>query len=195
MEILEKLTRNISSTEKKIDLDAVSSAVLMILSKKNDEYGINFIKRTSFPGDAFSGHIAFPGGKRKKSDKSPLATAVRETKEEVGINICDCGEILGSLDTVKPFTRPVKHFVVKPYVAALIKDVEFKKNYEVEEIFWVSIKHLMDGKNRRIRTKKREGLKIYDYVFNYEDYIIWGLTGRILNQFFEKTSKTFELNF
>ncbi len=197
MKISKRLAKNLSSLKSEDDphIDLVTSSVLMIISKKNNEYGINFIKRAAFPGDSFSGHVAFPGGKKKKSDTTPLDTALRETKEEVGIDIHDCGEVIGSLDTVKPFTESVRHFVVKPYVSILKKDVEFKKNYEVQEVFWVSIKHLINIENRTVREKTRDEIIIYDYVFNYNNYIIWGLTGRILNQFFERTGKIFESNF
>lgn len=196
MQIIENLYENLNSYSDQNNEDEItSSSVLLILSQNKGEFGINFIKRASFQGDAFSGHVAFPGGKRKKSDKSALDTAIRETKEEIGINILDYGEIVGSLDTVRPFTQSVSHFVVKPFVSILNDDVSFKKNYEVEDIFWVSIKHLVDDKNRTTREKIRDGVKIYDYVFNYDNYIIWGLTGRILNQFFEKTINIFESNF
>lgn len=174
---------------------SVSSAVLMIISEKNGKYGINFIKRASFSNDSFSGHVAFPGGKRKKTDRTVLDTAVRETKEEIGVDILENGKILGSLDIVRPFTPSMRHHVVKPYVSFLKQNVKFTRNYEVEEIFWVPIEHLLNEDNRTIRVKTRDGRKIDDYVFQFDNYIIWGLTGRILNQFFDKTRSIFDTIF
>lgn len=173
----------------------ITSAVLLIISEKNGRHGINFIRRASFFKDSFSGHVAFPGGKRKKTDRTVLDTAVRETREEVGIDILESGKILGSLDIVRPFTPSMREHVVKPYVSVLSKPVKFVKNYEVEEIFWVPIGHLADLKNRTTRVKMRDGKKTDDYVFNYDKYIIWGLTGRILNQFFEKTESIIDTIF
>lgn len=173
----------------------ISSAVLMIISKRDGNYGINFIKRAVFSNDSFSGQVAFPGGKRKKTDISVIDTAVRETIEEVGVDIRCHGEIIGELDIVKPFTPSMSHHVVKPFVSVLKSEVDFIKNYEVEEVFWVPLEHLLRAENRTTRIKIRNGREVNDYVYKFEKYIIWGLTGRILNQFFEKTEGIFNVNF
>ena len=167
------------------------SSVLMILKEIDHQLGIYFIKRAEFPDDKFSGHVAFPGGKRIEGDFTPLDTAVRETFEEIGVDIINNGEILGNLDAVNPFTPSVSHYIVCPYVSILYEDVEFTKNYEVDDIFWVPILHLINPKNRDVRVRYRDGNEINDYIFKYENYIIWGLTGRILNQFFNKISTLF----
>lgn len=171
------------------DTEKRFSSVLMILKEINNELGIYFIRRAEFPNDKFSGHIAFPGGKRKKTDINPLATAARETFEEIGVDINTKGEIIGKLDIVNPFTPEVSHFLVCPFVALMHENTEFTMNYEVDEIFWVPISHLYNGLNQDIRYRNRNGVELKDYIFRYKNYIIWGLTGRILNQFFCLLSK------
>ncbi|NIQ14134.1 MAG: NUDIX domain-containing protein [Candidatus Dadabacteria bacterium] len=173
------------------DSNVVLSSVLMMLSHKNDELGIYFIKRAEHPDDKFSGHIAFPGGKKKKIDNSLLDTAIRETIEEVDVDIVKSGEVLGKLDIVNPYTPSVSHYIVRPFVSILHEEVDFYKNYEVEDIFWIPISHLLDERNRNIRIRESEGEIINDYIFNYNQYIIWGLTGRILQQFLDKVSDIF----
>ena len=180
---LEELLMPINDYKPLINTENTLASVLIILEKRNGELGIYFIKRSEYPDDKFSGQIAFPGGKRKKQDETLLDTAVRETEEEIGIDVKKCGEIIGELNFVNPYTKSVRHYIVKPYVAVLTEKVKIAKNFEVEDVFWIPVSHLKDKKNRDIRIRERDGEKINDYVFSYKKYIIWGMTGRIVHQF------------
>lgn len=171
--------------------DLLPSAVLVMLCERQKDYGIWFIRRTEYRDDAFSGHVAFPGGKKKKSDATLVDTALREAGEELGFDAAKKVEILGEMDFVRPYTPSVRQYAVKPFVAIIDGGVKFTPNYEVSEFFCVPISHLIDPKNRDVRERKRDGKIIDDYVFAYRNHIIWGLTGRILNEFFKKTSACF----
>ena len=169
----------------------LASAVLVMLCERGGDYGIWFIRRTEYRDDAFSGHVAFPGGKKKQSEATLVDTAFREAGEELGFDAGNEVEILGEMDFVRPYTPSVRRYAVKPFVAMVGDKVEFVPNYEVSEFFWVPISHLIDPKNRDVRERKRDGMVINDYVFSYRNHIIWGLTGRILDEFFKKTSRCF----
>ena len=169
----------------------LASAVLVMLCERGGDYGIWFIKRTEHRDDAFSGHVAFPGGKKKQSDATLVDTALREAGEELGFDATKEVEILGEMDFVRPYTPSVRRYAVKPFVAAIGGEAEFTPNYEVSEFFCVPVSHLIDPKNRNVRERKRDGKVIDDYVFAYRNHIIWGLTGRILDEFFKKTSGCF----
>ncbi len=169
----------------------LASAVLVMLCERGGDYGIWFIRRTEYRDDAFSGHVAFPGGKKKQSEATLVDTAFREAGEELGFDAGNEVEILGEMDFVRPYTPSVRQYAVKPFVAMINDKVEFVPNYEVSEFFWVPISHLIDPKNRDVRERKRDGMVINDYVFSYRNHIIWGLTGRILDEFFKKTSRCF----
>ena len=171
--------------------ELIPSAVMVMLCERAGSCGIWFIRRTEYEGDAFSGHVAFPGGKKKRSDANLLETALREVTEELGFQVLDKGEVLGEMDFVRALTPSVRNYAVKPFVAIIDAEAEFSPNYEVSEFFEVPVSHLLDGKNRGVRKRMRDGLLIDDCVFSYENHIIWGLTGRILNEFFKKTSGFF----
>ena len=171
----------------------LASAVLVMLCERGGDYGIWFIRRTEYRDDAFSGHVAFPGGKKKQSDSTLLHTAFREVGEELGFDAGKEVEILGEMDFVRPYTPSVRQYAVKPFVAMINDKVEFVPNYEVSEFFCVPVSHLVNPKNRDVRERKRDGKIIDDYVFSYRNHIIWGLTGRILNEFFKKTSACFTM--
>ena len=171
--------------------ELLASAVLVMLCERDGDYGIWFIRRTEYGGDVFSGHVAFPGGKKKQSDSTLLDTALREAGEELGFDAGEETEVLGEMDLVRPYTPSVRRYAVKPFVAVIGSEVEFAPNYEVSEFFCVPVFHLVDPKNRDVRKRKRDGTVIDDYVFAYRNHIIWGLTGRILDEFFRKTSGCF----
>ena len=59
---------------------------------------------------------------------------------------------------------------------------------EVERYMWISFAHLSDINNLRIRHKERDGEIIEDYVYRYQKYLIWGMTGRIVNSFLKEVS-------
>lgn len=167
------------------------SAVLVMLCERDEGHGIWFIKRTEYRNDAFSGHVAFPGGKKKQSDATLVDTALREAGEELGFDAGGKVEILGEMDFVRPYTPSVRQYAVKPFVAMIDGEEEFVPNYEVSEFFCVPVSYLVNPKNRDVRERKRDGKTINDYVFAYGNHIIWGLTGRILDEFFKKTSRCF----
>lgn len=171
--------------------DVVQSAVLLMLRESEAGFRIWFIRRTEHPDDPFSGHVAFPGGKKKDEDETLADTAVREVSEELGFDASRGAEILGEMDFIRPLTPSVRRYAVKPFVAVLGGETEFSPNYEVAECFSVPVSHLLDEKNRDVRKRNRDGVAVDDYVFVYENRIIWGLTGRILDGFLARTSGLF----
>ena len=171
--------------------DVVQSAVLLMLHESEGAFRIWFIRRTEHPGDPFSGHVAFPGGKKKDEDETLADTVVREVSEELGFDASRGAEILGEMDFIRPLTPSARRYAVKPFVAVLGGETEFSPNYEVAECFSVPVSHLLDGKNRDVRKRNRDGVAVDDYVFVYENRIIWGLTGRILNGFLARMSGLF----
>ncbi|MBI2520107.1 MAG: CoA pyrophosphatase [Bdellovibrio sp.] len=115
------------------------SAVSLILKGHAASGGpeILFIKRAERFDDPWSGHMAFPGGRRDKEDKTIAETAVRETLEEIGIQLRE-HEALGTLEAYSPRVSP--ELTVHPYVFFL-HDVPHLKldRKEVEEVHWIAV--------------------------------------------------------
>ncbi len=122
------------------------------------------------------GQIAFPGGKKDQSDRSPIETALRETQEEVGLNPKNI-EIIASLPSHKTATG----FVIKPYLGLINQPFsETLRQGEVDEIFTVPCEYILNEKNFSIQTRKWNGSQRSYYVVPYGPYYIWGATARIL---------------
>jgi len=191
-ENLEKLLSSRNASEIYREGDFVHASVMMILKESGQGYSLLFIKRPDSDRDPFSGHMAFPGGRMENADKSKLETAIRETYEEVGININTSGRILGSLDDVNPNNPRARNYIVTPYLSVLNEEVTIKPDVrEVEKALWVPIHHLIDGRNSQVRIRERDGKEVEDYAYQYEQYIIWGMTGRILHQFLSFSTHLF----
>lgn len=170
----------------------VHASVMMILKESGQGYSLLFIKRPESERDPFSGHMAFPGGRMESADNSKLETAIRETYEEVGININSSGRILGSLDDVNPNNPRARNFIVTPYLSVLNEEVVIKPDSnEVERTLWVPMHHLVDDRNLEVRIVERGGREVKDYAYQYEQYLIWGMTGRILHQFLSFSAHLF----
>ena len=189
---LEKLLSQRSSKEIIREGDFVHASVMMILKESGQNYSMLFIKRPESEKDPFSGHMAFPGGRMEKDDSSKLQTAIRETYEEVGINITQSARIIGTLHDVNPNNPRARNYVVTPYLSVLNEEVRIiPEAKEVETTLWVPMRHLVDDRNKEIRIRERDGRLVEDYAYNYEQYLIWGMTGRILHQFLSFSAHLF----
>jgi len=159
----------------------IPAAVMIVIKYFKDCNYILFIKRSDVEWDPFSGHMAFPGGKNEKEDKDLLETAYRETLEETGIDLKINGQLLGRLDDCKPNNPKARNIVVAPYISYLDNKISIIPNYEVEEALWIPIPRLKDESNLEILYKSRNGKIIEDYNYRFNDYVIWGMTGRVLH--------------
>ena len=127
------------------------------------------------------GQIAFPGGKFELEDGTLVNTALREAEEEIGLNRSIPKE-LGIL----PKHETVTKFLVTPIIFQLPGKLDLKINKnEVDEVFYVPLKHFLTLENYSIQARKwQEDLRHY-YVVPYGPYYIWGATARILFGFAE----------
>jgi len=192
VENLKKLLSSRNVNEIFREGDFVHASVMMILKESGQGYSLLFIKRPESERDPFSGHMAFPGGRMDSADNSKLETAIRETYEEVGIDINSSGRILGSLDDVNPNNPRARNYIVTPYLSVLNEEVVIKPDSnEVERTLWVPMHHLVDDRNLEVRIRERDGTEVKDYAYQYEQYLIWGMTGRILHQFLSFSAHLF----
>jgi 8-oxo-dGTP pyrophosphatase MutT (NUDIX family) len=189
---LEKLLRSRNPVKIIDEGGFVHAAVMMILGESPEGLSMLFIKRPESDIDAFSGHMAFPGGKMKEGDESKLATAIRETFEELGIDLYASGRVIGELDDISPNNPRANNYIVTPYLSTLKEEVSITPNfYEVEEAVWVPMQHLVDERNFAVRLRERSGVLVDDYVYSFDKYIIWGMTGRIVHKFLSFSSYLF----
>jgi 8-oxo-dGTP pyrophosphatase MutT (NUDIX family) len=122
------------------------------------------------------GQIAFPGGKVDDGDASPLAAALREAEEEIGLPPA-LVEPLGTL----PMHETVTGFAVTPFVGRIAGPFTPRPDAaEVEEVFAVPLAHVADPARYRIERRMWRGQWRNYYTVPWGPYYIWGATARIL---------------
>lgn len=158
----------------------VPAAVLLPLYLKEGSCHVLFTKRTE-QLNHHRGEISFPGGVRHPDDRDALATALRETEEEVGIAPADVA-VLGVLDDF----RSVHDYLVTPYVGFLPADPRFRINPgEIERLIEVPLAHLLRPEIFRAEDWSWRGRTQPVYFYTYGNDEIWGLTAAILKQFLD----------
>ncbi len=144
------------------------------------------IRRAEFAGDPWSGQVALPGGRREPGDTSLVETAVRETREETGIDLAAHGRILGRLDELQPSSPVLPAIAIAPYVAVLAGPMQLTLSAEVSGVFWVPLDVLRDARSWSAVTIEIRGMRREFPGFVYEGNVVWGLTERILTQFLKR---------
>ena len=163
------------------------AAVAIVIREAADGPQVLLIRRAEHPGDAWSGHMAFPGGREDPADESLLATAIRETFEEVALDLGQAGRLLGQLAPLPAVAhgRPVGMTIV-PFVFELTADAELRYSQEVAEAVWVPLDPLLQGQRRTTFTIDRDGGERVELpAHDIDGRIVWGLTYRMLDSLFE----------
>ena len=128
------------------------------------------------------GQISFPGGKIEPTDETPLAAALREAEEEVGLEMRFVDPI-GYLDLY----MTTQGYRIVPSVARILPDYRLTLNpSEVDEAFEVPLQFLMEPANHQRHSRDWEGITRYYFAIPFEQRQIWGVTAGILRNLYEK---------
>ena len=159
-----------------------AAVALIFRLGENDALKLLFIKRAEYEGDPWSGQIAFPGGRAEARDASLEATAIRETREETGIDLSREGMMVGRLDDLRPRTVRLPAIMVRPFVALLDRSEPLVLSSEVALSFWLPFAALTRAEAWHEDIVSASGIQINARVFRHQEHVIWGMTERILAQ-------------
>lgn len=153
----------------------IRAAVLVPLLAQGDDFAVLLTQRTAHLA-AHGGQISFPGGRLEPGDADPLAAALRETEEEIGL-ARGFVEPIATLDLY--VTR--SGFEVTPIVGLVAPGYTIAPDpYEVADVFEVPLSFFRDPANRRREARPFEGRERHFYAFPYGERYIWGATAGML---------------
>lgn len=162
---------------------ARSAVALFLADHLPDGLAVLMIKRAEREGDPWSGHMAFPGGRKDPADRNSLATAKRETAEEIGLEVEHHARLITRLSDV--ITHPRLRggpMVITPYVFQLRSLPELVPNHEVAATVWVPLAFLAERANRQKMRWAPNGVPIELPCYLYGEYRIWGLSLLMLDE-------------
>ena len=163
-------------------LPGPAAAVAAVLRENGGATELLFIRRAEHPDDPWSGDMGWPGGRVDPSDGGPLATALRETREELALDLASHGSLLGHLPPVRTHLRAGEGPLwVAPFVFEVGAVPELVPNHEVQEAVWVPLAFLADAANRERFTWTGRGGPVELERVRWRGRTIWGLTLRMLD--------------
>ena len=187
--VVVRLARSLAAREALVaerDEPFREAAVSLVLRPRDDDDAeLLLIRRATREGDPWSGQIGLPGGNRSMLDRSLDETAVRETAEELGLDLREFGMPLGALDELRPRIPTLPPIIVRPFawVVETARLAPLVMSDEVAEYRWIPLAELFAESTRvqvavEVRNVRRrvEALQVGDFT-------IWGMTERILSTF------------
>jgi 8-oxo-dGTP pyrophosphatase MutT (NUDIX family) len=133
--------------------------------------------------------MALPGGRREPDDPDLLATAIRETQEEVAIDL-RAEQLAGALADVIPRTPVLPPIAVRPFVFQVSARPRLSPNPEVARATWVRLDYLVrPGTHHPVRLEVGGQDRLVQ-AYELEDAIVWGMTERILTSFLQQLENT-----
>ncbi len=162
---------------------ATRAAVAVVMGPDHD---LLFIHRAVREGDVWSGHMAFPGGREEPHDATLLATAVRETAEELGLDLSDA-RCLGALSALhSPRNTPGHQLQVVPWVFEVANWPELRPNAEVASVVRFPFSRFLSREARGTFHYNWQGADIELPCVRLDGTLLWGMTLRMVDELIER---------
>jgi 8-oxo-dGTP pyrophosphatase MutT (NUDIX family) len=164
------------------------AAVALLLLEAPAGVQLLLIRRAERAGDPWSGHMALPGGHSDPEDRDLLATALRETREELGVELDAERDCLGSLEDTPPIRS--RDLIVRPFVFALTRTPELAISEEVAEALWFPVQDIPSRAASASHRVELAGQSLSFPAFYAGVHPVWGFTYRVLHRLLERVEHT-----
>jgi 8-oxo-dGTP pyrophosphatase MutT (NUDIX family) len=163
---------------------ACHAAVAILLRAREGSSEVLLMRRAEREGDRWSGQIGLPGGHADAEDADLYATALREVREEVGLDLARDARLVGKLRPVQAKARgDLFHLWITPFVFCSSAELEPRPGPEAVETFWFPLARARSGElawtHRYMRGDEERVLP----AWRDGERVVWGLTYEILSGF------------
>lgn len=195
--LIDKLDRILGAPLDPADTNGEMLAGVSVALREQPEADFEalFIRRSVREDDPWSGHMAFPGGRFDDGDHSLKHTAIRETHEEIGLDLVTFGEYLGALAPLEPMrSTPPRNLIIEPHFFLLRETPDLTlDHWEVAEAMWLPLAPMLSGETHTATEYFFDGrARRFPSFSTPGDQPIWGLTYRILETLFELVDPHFK---
>jgi len=184
MHELARLRRGLSSYRgRNIEGESRASVAMILRDNRSTGTEILFIHRAELQGDPWSGHMAFPGGRVDGEDSSTREAAVREVREEIGVDLNKTARDLGRLSDLDAMSggRTIG-LIIEVRVFELISSIELHPNEEVQDTIWIPLLFFLDRENLSEMDYRHGGNTIRLPCYRYKGKLLWGLSLMMLEE-------------
>ncbi len=164
------------------------AAVAAVLRYRNDAVDggdgpeVLLIKRSERPDDRWSGQVAMPGGREQDTDTALLQTAIRETREEVGVDLESSARLLGRLDATRAIAKgKLVPLSITPFVFVQTEPSAITLNHEATASFWLPLARAATGELDGVYPYQMGQVSLSLPSWEYDGQTVWGLTHRMLS--------------
>jgi 8-oxo-dGTP pyrophosphatase MutT (NUDIX family) len=176
----EELQQHFQFTPQVLDQELKDYACVAIILRGSDENSLElgYIRRALREEDRWSGQIAFPGGRSETFDASDLASALRETREEIGVELSP-QEQIGRLNDIQGRRKGLMlDFFIRPFVFYIERNPSVQLDpREVADFFWFPLSELQNPQRQTEYVVRQNNLTAHlPAVRVGEDPPLWGLT-------------------
>jgi 8-oxo-dGTP pyrophosphatase MutT (NUDIX family) len=163
------------------------AAVAAILREREGEAEVLLMQRAQREGDRWSGHVSFPGGRADERDPDLVATAVRETREEVGLDLERDARLIGRLDEVQAIAAGAPQALsITPFVFVQERPGSIVLSAEATASFWLPLDLARGGTLDSTFDYRHAGVPLALPCWRYQEYVVWGMTYRMLGELIER---------
>lgn len=156
------------------------AAVALLLAPGEDGLDLLLLKRAERDDDPWSGQMGLPGGRRDEGDHDLVATALRETHEEIGVAV-GRPALIGQLDDLAPTIEHLPRMLVRPFVFGLDHRPDLTLSDEVALTLWVPLADLPGLSVEETVTVQKWQRRVSGFMVG--PHLVWGMTERILRPF------------
>ena len=167
----------------------LKASVALVLRETGSDLEALFIRRAEHDADPWSGHLAFPGGRIDPEDVNARAAAIRETLEELSLDLREA-KPLGRLNDVLGQADPIR---VSAFVYAIEGDPRLTPNYEIREAFWTPLSQCNDPASQQMREftylDHTMALPTIRLLEDERAPVLWGITYKFMDDFMTKIGR------